>query len=194
MRNIVRELLEAAGLFFLVFMTLQATVQNFRIDGESMNPILNHEQHVLVSKAAYRHFNPGSLLHLVPFVSSEIEDTPFITWQEPDYGDVVAFSHPSDPSKDVVKRVIGLPGDVIEFKRGQLIRNGERVDEPTAIVDGRSFGPTLVRDDFLYVVGDNRTVSNDSRNWGLLHKEYIIGRLWLSYWPSDRLESLQPFW
>ena len=107
---------------------------------------------------------------------------------------MVAFSYPNDPSKGVVKRVIGLPGDVIEFDEGQLIRNGEPVDESAVLVDGRSFGPIWVRDGFLYVVGDNRTVSNDSRKWGLLHRECIIGRLWISYWPSDRIEFLHSLW
>ena len=193
-RNAIRELLQATGLFFLVFMALHATIQNFRIDGESMSPSLIHAQHVIVSKLAYKRINLSSFLRRVPFVSGTTEATPLISSQYPEYGDMVAFSYPNDPSKGVVKRVIGLPGDVIEFDEGQLIRNGEPVDESDALVDGQSFGPIWVRDGFLYVVGDNRRVSNDSRKWGLLHREYIVGRLWLSYWPSDRIQFLHAPW
>ena len=153
---------------------LHFSVRNFRIDGPSMHPTLIDEQHVIVSKVAYLRFTPSA---------------------QPDYGDVIAFAYPKDPSRHIVKRVIGLPGDVIEIVEGQVIRNGKRLSEPHVThLDGRDFAPVQVPPAAYYVLGDNRRMSTDSRAWGFVREEDIIGRAWLSYWPSDRFEFLQPLW
>ena len=105
------------------------------------------------------------------------------------------MTHPDDPSRDIIKRVIGLTGDVIEIEQGQVVRNGEMLHEAYVVNgDRRSVDAVEVPPDSYYVLGDNRQVSSDSRAWGFMHKEDIIGRAWLSYWPSDRLEFLQPLW
>ena len=105
------------------------------------------------------------------------------------------MAHPKDPSRRIVKRVIGLPGDIIGIERGKVIRNGERLLEPYVTQrDSRAFPPARVPPDAYYVLGDNRRMSTDSRAWGFVHEENIIGRAWLSYWPSDRFEFLQPLW
>ena len=85
--------------------------------------------------------------------------------------------------------------DVILTDTGKVIRNGERLDEPYVIhSDVRSFDPVHVQEDSYYVLGDNRLVSSDSRQWGFASDEHIIGKAWLSYWPSDRVEFLQALW
>lgn len=103
----------------------------------------------------------------------------------------MVFLYPRDPSRALV----GLPSDLIEIDTGQVIRNGERLDEPYVVhSDARSFDPVCVPEDSYYVLGDNRLVSSDSRHWGFVSDEYVIGRAWLSYWPSDRIEFLHAPW
>ncbi|MYE54313.1 MAG: signal peptidase I [Chloroflexi bacterium] len=117
------------------------------------------------------------------------------TFHPPRRGDIAIMTHPDDPSRDIIKRVIGLTGDVIEIEQGQVVRNGEMLHEAYVVNgDRRSVDAVEVPPDSYYVLGDNRQVSSDSRAWGFMHKEDIIGRAWLSYWPSDRLEFLQPLW
>ena len=195
MRGFIRELLEAAALFLVIFLVLHFSIRNFRIDGPSMHPSMVDEQHVIVSKIAYSRFSLAPLANFSPFTHASDESGAFLTSHPPEYGDVIAFIHPRDTSRALVKRVIGLPGDVIEIEDGQVIRNGERLDEPYVVhSDTRSFAPVVVSDGSYYVLGDNRLVSSDSRDWGLAPEEHIIGRAWLSYWPLDRIEFLSWLW
>ena len=193
--KMLQELLQATGLFFIVFMILHFSVQNFRVDGRSMHPSLVHEQHVIVSKLAYTQINASAILRYIPLVSTKDDGRPFLSAGIPEYGDLIAFTYPLDPSLEVVKRVVGLPGDIIEIKAGEVIRNGHPLQETYVVAgDERTVDPVMVREDFCYVLGDNRIVSNDSRNWGLLHQEYIIGRAWVSYWPWERFAALHSVW
>ena len=195
MRTFIQELLTASGLFLIVFFALHFSIQNFRIDGSSMHPTLINKQHVIVSKAAYFRVNPSALLRFMPFADKTDESLPFIASAKPNYGDVIAFTYPRDPSLDLVKRVIGLPGDIIQIEQGQVIRNGEMLDEAYVVnEDRRSVNAVEVPPGSYYVLGDNRRASTDSRTWGFVREEDIIGRAWLSYWPSDRFEFLQPLW
>ena len=128
MGTFIQELLTASGLFLIVFLALHFSIQNFRIDGSSMHPTVIDDQHVIVSKAAYLRVNPSALLRFRPFADKRDESLPLIASAKPDYGDVIAFTYPIDPSLDLVKRVVGLPGDIIEIERGQVIRKGEMLD------------------------------------------------------------------
>ena len=195
MKRIKRDLLETAALSLTVFLVLHLTVQNFRIDGSSMHPTFINEQHVIVSKAAYFRVNPSALLRFMPFAGKTDESLSLVASRSPEYGDVIAFTYPRDPSFDLVKRVIGLPGDIIEIEQGQVIRNGETLDEAYVVNgDRRSVDAVEVPPGSYYVLGDNRRASTDSRSWGFVREEDIIGRAWLSYWPSDKFEFLQPLW
>lgn len=172
-RKIVSELLATALVSALAFFAIHSSIENFRIDGPSMHPTLIYEQHVIVSKIIYSRF----------------------AFHPPRRGDIAIMEHPKDPSRRIVKRVIGLPGDIIEIDEGQVIRNSERLPEPYVTHrDSRAFPPVQVPPASYYVLGDNRRMSTDSRAWGFVADEDIIGRAWLSYWPSDRLEFLQPLW
>ena len=195
MRTFIQELLTSSGLFLIVFLALHFSIQNFRIDGSSMHPTFIDERHVVVSKAAYFRVNPSALLHFMPSAGRADERVPFFASDQPAYGDTIAFTYPIDPSLNLVKRVIGLPGDIIEIERGQVIRNGDMLDEAYVVNgDRRSVDAVEVPPGSYYVLGDNRRASTDSRRWGFVREEDIIGRAWLSYWPSDRLEFLQPLW
>ena len=160
-----------------------------------MHPTLIDEQHLIASKLAYSRINPTALLRFIPVVDKTNASPSFTASDQPGYGDVIAFTYPLDPSRALVKRVVGLPGDTIEIYRGQVIRNGERLREPYVTHrDSRTFAPLEVPPDSYYVLGDNRRASTDSRAWGFVADDHIIGRAWLSYWPSDRLEFIHPLW
>lgn len=195
LRTFVRELLEAGGLFFIIFLALHFSIQNFRIDGSSMHPTLLDEQHLIVSKVAYLRFNLPALLQFAPLIDMPDKEVALIESEELGFGDTIALVHPLDPTRDLVKRVIGLPGDFIEIDRGQVIRNGQILEESYVFnSDRRSLETIEVPPDSYYVLGDNRRHSTDSRDWGFVSSYHVIGRAWLSYWPSDRLEFIHPLW
>ena len=195
MRTLIREVLQAATIFVAAFMILHFSIQNFRIDGASMHPALINTQHVIASKVAYLRIEPSSLIKVFPFGNTEDGGSSFFTSLKPVYGDVVAFSYPIDPSKNLVKRVIGLPGDVIAIESGYVIRNGQKLPESYVVSrDRRTISEVTVPADSYYVLGDNRRRSTDSRDWGFVPSDHIIGRAWLSYWPSDRLSFIHPLW
>ena len=194
-RQVIRDLLGAATFFLVVFLSVHFSIQNFRIDGTSMSPTLHNEQYILISKLSYFQVNPRALKSLIPFGEKSENGLPLFASATPGYGDVIAFSYPLEPSRELMKRVIGVPGDTIELDRGQVIRNGEPLDEPYVVnSDMRSASPVKVPADSYFVLGDNRPASSDSRSWGFVHKEHIIGRAWLSYWPWDRVEFHHSLW
>lgn len=194
-RHVIRELLQATALFLLVFIALHFSIQNFRIEGTSMSPTLANGQHILVSKMPYFIVNLGALTQRIPFWEGSDHDVAPFAPMAPSHGEVIAFNAPLDPSRQLMKRVIGVPGDTIEVDGGQVIRNGKPLNEPYVVNrDRRSIKPVKVPEGFYYVLGDNRPGSSDSRNWGFVPKEKIIGRAWFSYWPSNRFEFIHGLW
>ena len=194
-RHHVRELVEIGSVFLVVFVALHFSIQNFRIDGMSMHPTFVNEQHIIVSKLPYLRLNTEALGDLSPFGIKSEETPSLLASSGPAYGDMIAFDYPRDPSRGFVKRVIGLPGDSIELKDGQVIRNGLPSNEPYVVNPSReNISPVDVPYGHYYVLGDNRPVSNDSRHWGFVPDDHIIGRVWYSYWPTDRIEVIHGPW
>ena len=107
---------------------------------------------------------------------------------------MIIFHFPRDVSRDFVKRVIGLPGDDVELRRGQVFVNGLQLEEPYLTRRDKSDMDLLtVGPDEFFVLGDNRRASNDSRDWGTVPTENIVGRAWVSYWPLGQMHSLLAF-
>jgi len=114
-------------------------------------------------------------------------------------GDIIIFKFPLDPKKDFVKRAIGLPGDVVEIRDKKVYINGKKLIEPYVIHSDRwnvgfprdEYGPVKVPPDSLFVLGDNRDSSEDSRYWGYVPKENIIGEVFLIYWPPWRVKIIK---
>jgi signal peptidase I len=147
--------------FFLITFVAQA----FRVQGTSMEPQLEDGERIVVNKFLYR-FRP-------------IER-----------GDVVVFWYPGDPSVSFIKRVVGLPGDLVEIRAGQLYVNGMPVREdylPAAFRDNDNYPPREVHRGYYFVLGDHRRSSNDSRSWGEVPEKYIYGRAVFRFWPLDRV-------
>lgn len=193
LKEMVRELIETVLLALAIFLALQFSVQNFRVEGSSMRPTLEEGNFLLVNKIVYLRFDRGYISNLIPFVGdNEDADENLFAFHEPRHGEVIIFHFPRDPSRDFVKRVIAVPGDTVEIRRGQVYLNGVALDEPYITRrDRRTVPATRVGPGSYYVLGDNRGASNDSRDWGTVPVENIVGRAWVSYWPLENFNFLR---
>ncbi len=190
MRALIRELIETVILALIIFLALQFSVQNFRVEGSSMRPTIVEGQYLLVNKLVYFNLNPRDVRSVLAFSSSAKAERVY-PFHAPERKDVIIFHFPRDPSRDFVKRVIGLPGDTIEIDDGEVFINGTKLDEPYITRSGSGdMKPLTVGEDAYFVMGDNRRASNDSRDWGTVPTANIVGRAWVSYWPLDRLKTL----
>ena len=147
--------------FFLITFVAQA----FRVQGTSMLPVLADSERIIVNKFVYR----------------------FRTIER---GDVVVFWFPKDPSVSFIKRVVGLPGDTVELRRGVVYVNGQRIDESyvlSSFRDDESHEPVTVAKGYYYVLGDHRSSSNDSRSWGEVPEKYIYGKAFFRFWPLSKV-------
>ena len=192
MRDFIRELIETALLSVAVFLVLHLSVQNFRVEGSSMVPTLTEGQYIIANKIIYSSVATDSIVRFLPFVQPSGEGGSLYTFHPPEHGEIIIFNFPSDQSRDLVKRVIGVPGDTIEIQSGQVIRNGKPIEEPYVVnKDRRTYDPVEVPENSYYVLGDNRRSSSDSRDWGFLSDKHVVGRAWIGYWPMDKIGVLQ---
>jgi signal peptidase I len=192
-RGVVKELLETAIFILLVFLIVRGVVQNFKIEGQSMEPNLHSGQYILVNKLVYFHFDMNAPTRLLPG-KGDLPPRTIYPFHMPRRGEVVVFEYPRDFSKDYIKRVIALPGDTVQVKDGRVYVNDVLLDEPylngaqtsCRIEDDCSQGrPVTVRPGTIFVMGDNRANSSDSREWDELPLDRVIGKAWVSYWPRN---------
>lgn len=194
MRDFIRELIETALLSVAVFLVLHLSVQNFRVEGSSMVPTLTEGQYIIANKIIYSSISIDTLASFLPFIQTSGKGESLYTFHPPEHGEIIIFNFPSDQSRDLVKRVIGVPGDTIEIQSGQVIRNGEPIEEPYVVnKDRRTYDSVEVPENSYYVLGDNRRSSSDSRDWGFLSDGHVVGRAWIGYWPMDSIGVLQAF-
>jgi len=150
----------AISCFIIIFL-----YQPVKVEGTSMMPSLEDQERIFVNKFVYR---------LEPIQR----------------GDIVVFRYPRDPSKSFIKRVIGLAGDHILIDAGRVYVNGNLLDEdyvPRAYEDLRSYPELVVPPDGYFVLGDHRSLSNDSRDFGAVNQSYIYGKAVFGYWPVDKM-------
>ena len=191
MRVVVRELFETTLLALLIFLLLHVSIGNRRVDGPSMNPTLVHGQRVIVNKLSYLSFSADGPIGRLPFVDAG-GDVRLYAFEPPGKGDVVVFRSLYEADRDLVKRVIAVPGETVEIRDGSVFVDGVELDEPYAIGRDRwDMRPLTVPDGAYFVLGDNRQASNDSRSFGVVPVEHIIGKAWLSVWPPDKFEILR---
>jgi len=177
-KSVLREYAEAIVIAVVLALFIRTfVVQAFKIPSGSMKPTLLVGDHILVNKFIYG--------IKIPFTDKTI-----IELGKPKRGDVVVFKYPLDTKKDYIKRVIGLPGDKVELVNKQLFINGRVMDDPHASYSFygnlRNFGPVAVPAHHLFVMGDNRDESSDSRVWGFVPYAYLKGKAFLIYWSWDR--------
>ncbi len=188
MRAVIREIIETIILSLLLFIGIQFAVQTYQVEGASMRPTLSQGQYLLVNKVVYRHFSVGGGAEGAVRDGEFSEDTLIFPFHPPQHGEVVIFNFPDDPSRDFVKRVIGVPGDTVEIRDGQTFVNGTKLKETYAELDDFDRMDALeVPPNSYFVMGDNRRHSNDSRDWGTVPLEFIVGRAWVRYWPPHQI-------
>ena len=181
-RSLVRELIETVILGGLIFVLIQATIQNYQVEGASMVPTLTPGECVLTNKITYSHFSPSQYFNFAGESNKYQNDKVFLLGP-PERGDIVVFKYPNDPSRHFVKRVIGTPGDQVAIANGMVSVNQRVIYEPYINTQSSTsnMGPLILHSEEYFVLGDNRQASNDSRTWGPIRNEHIIGEYWLSY-------------
>jgi len=163
--KVVREIAETVILTVIIFLVVRLAVQNFRVQGTSMLPTVHNGDLVLVNKVDY-------LIH------------------GPEHGDVIVFRYPRNTSEDFIKRVIGIPGDLVRVKDGAGVWvNHHRIKESYILARPfYSWGPRRVPPNDYFVLGDNRNNSFDSHVWGYVPRHDIIGKALVAYWPLNQLK------
>ncbi len=168
-RAFFREMAETLLLAVVLFVIINSLTARVRVDGPSMEPSYYHNNRVVVLKVAY--------------LFGDIQR-----------GDVIVFPAPPNPEEDYIKRVIGLPGDEVMVADGKVYVNGQALDEPYINAPPiNSMRAVNVPEGMVFVMGDNRNVSSDSRSWGPLPIDDIIGKAVFVYWPLDRIGLVQHF-
>jgi signal peptidase I len=162
----VRDLIIGLSILGFVIVFLYTPV---RVEGNSMMPSLDDQERILINKFVY---------HIEPIQR----------------GDIIVFRYPRDPAKSFIKRVIGIAGDHIRIDDGHVYVNEKLVAEdyvPPAYQDDRSYPEVVVPPDSYFVLGDHRSLSNDSRDFGPVASSFIYGKAVLGYWPMERVGRLR---
>ena len=183
----VIEYIEAIIVAVVIALVVRTFVmQPFTIPSGSMLNTLLSGDCVLVNKFVYG--------VKVPFTDDYLVDV-----GEPERGDVVVFEFPLDPSQDYIKRIVGVPGDVITVRDKQLYVNGQKPDERYAIhtrpvgvmAEEDNFGPFTVPAGEYFMMGDNRDDSYDSRKWGTVKRNALVGKAWRLYWSWENISNIR---
>ena len=164
-KRFMLDMLETLVLAVVLFLVINAVSARVRVDGFSMIPTLEDGEFILVNRLAYK-------------------------FAEPKRGEIIVFRSPVVPDEDLIKRVIGLPGDEVEVRDGDVYVNGTKMDEPYIAASPIYSGKWQVVDDYLFVLGDNRNDSSDSHSWGLVPMPNVVGRSILIYWPFEQWDIL----
>jgi signal peptidase I len=161
----LREILETVLPALLIALLINVFIgQATRVEGQSMEPNLHSDQRLVVEKVSYRVHGPQRF-------------------------DVVVLQAPKQDDELLIKRVVGLPGETVDFRDGRVYINGEMLDEPWVAGETRpgQDSSVLVPPLHVLVLGDNRNHSNDSRSFGPVPIENVVGRAWISYWPPEEI-------
>lgn len=159
------DILETIVLAVVLYFGINALSARVRVDGFSMTPTLQNGEYILINRLAYKTGQPAR-------------------------GDIIVFSLPADNGQDLIKRVIGLPGETVNISNGSVTINGVKLQETYIAQDPLYYGEWTVPDGYLFVLGDNRNDSRDSHQWGLLPLENVIGKSVLIYWPPPEWQII----
>jgi signal peptidase I len=167
--HLAREIIETVALTLIIFLVIRFAIQSYRVSGPSMEPGLNDNEYVIVNKMAY-------LFHA------------------PERGDVIVFHYPLNTSEDFIKRIIGLPGDTIKVDSTHVWVDGVLLKESYISAPANPLAQTWkVPANEYFVLGDNRPVSDDSRDWGYVPKNFIVGKAVVVYWPLKNWEFINTY-
>lgn len=184
LRPVLVEVLQTVLLTLIIFAGVRSVVQNFKVDGASMEPTLHTGQYLLINKLAYLRVEglPLDAAQSAGIVSAGVDQ--LYPFGGPQRGDIVVFRFPGGPERDFIKRVIAVPGDTVHVDRGRVYVNGTLLtEEYIRALPSYSLPEQRVPEGSYFVLGDNRPNSSDSHIWGFVPEDNLIGRAWLSYWP-----------
>ena len=167
--QLAREVVEILVITGLIFLVVRFVIQSYHIDGPSMQPGLTTNEYVMVNKVVY-------LFHA------------------PERGDVIVFHYPHDTTQDYIKRVVGLPGDTIETDNTRVLVNGTLLKEPyISMPFNQQASRWKVPANQYFVMGDNRPASDDSRSWGFVPRDYIVGKAAAVFWPLPQFHFINAY-
>lgn len=184
-KSIIKEYVKAIIIAIIIALFIRTfIIQAFKIPSGSMIPTLQIGDWLLVNKFIYGIKIPALRKTIIPI-------------KDPQRGDIVVFIYPMDKSKDFIKRVIGVAGDVIEIKNKKVYINGALFDDPygtftdsliipAAVQPRDNFGPVKVPEGHIFAMGDNRDNSYDGRFWGFVNLDDVLGKAFIIYWSWDR--------
>jgi signal peptidase I len=188
-RALVKEIVETAVLTLMIFLAVRAMVLNFKVDGLSMAPTLQHGQYLLVNRAIYFNLEAG-LVHRVWPQAPTVLDRVYL-FHPPQRGEIVVLWPPSSSDRPYIKRVIGLPGETVAIRGGVVTVNGVPLTEPYIKAPAAyTMAPRVIGAGEYFVLGDNRNNSSDSHLFGTVPADHIVGKAWLSYWPAELIGPL----
>lgn len=169
-RVFLREVLETVILTIVIYALVNFATGRYRVEGDSMLPTVQPNEYVLLDKLSYM-------------------------LRQPERGEIVVFHYPYDPERDFIKRVIGLPGETISIANGgvtvtQVDGTQFQLDEPYINAPPNYTNTWTVGPDEFFVLGDNRNNSSDSHSWGMLKREFLVGRALFVYWPLPALRAV----
>lgn len=172
-RAFLREVLETVILTIVIYAVVNFATGRYRVEGDSMLPTVHPNEYVLLDKLSYM-------------------------LRQPERGEIVVFHYPYDPERDFIKRVIGLPGETISIANGVVTvtqTNGAQIqlDEPYISAPPNYTNTWTVGPDEFFVLGDNRNNSSDSHSWGMLKREFLVGRALFVYWPLPALRAVDHY-
>lgn len=160
LKRALLDILETLLISALLFWGIEKVSARILVDGVSMEPTLHNNQRVLVNRLAYK-------------------------LGEPQRGDVIVFLYPHDQTQEYIKRIIGLPGDRVQVRDGEVFINDQRLIEPYIAAAPRYQSDWTVPENTLFVLGDNRNNSHDSHNWGPVPMDLVVGKAMFIYWPPE---------
>jgi signal peptidase I len=164
-RDIITTILVA----LIIFAVLQLTIGSFKVYGMCMLPSIKNGDYIMVSKLSY-------------------------VFKEPQRGDIIIFHSPRDSNSDLIKRIVGLPGETIEVTGGKVLINGEPLEEPyIAEPPQYEYAAETLPEGMYFVLGDNRNNSADSHTGWLLPREDIVGKAWIDYWPTEDMSMINHY-
>lgn len=190
-KTLVAEVINTFMLALVIFLTARLLVLPYQVDGRSMAPNLENRDRVLVNRAVYMHLDLAMLFGWIPGVDAS--DTAYYPFHSAERGDIVVLNPPEYSPEPFIKRTIGVGGDVIDIRDGFVFVNGRQLVEPYidgAVTDcGRSkyCSGFVVPEGTIFVLGDNRQHSFDSRAFGPVPLDNVIGKAWFANWPADRI-------
>ena len=195
-KSVFREYAEAIFIALLLALFIRTfIIQAFKIPSGSMEKTLLIGDHILVSKFAYGTHIPNE----IPFLNIKLFDDIILSQEVPKRGEIIVFKYPKNESRDFIKRVVGIPGDILEVRRQKVYVNNQLYEEEHVwhtetpqndrFVPRDDFGPVVVPPKHLFMMGDNRENSQDSRFWGFLNINKVKGKALMIYWSWNAVDS-----